>query len=312
MCFPPYFYNMRRKRFLLILFLVFTGINILVFIFRDHFQYRPISSYRELYQTCDRECAGKWSRFIDDYPREEFAEAKQIMDSVLKDSLSGFDKVLLTGSFLYEKFHRQLGVPSSELPPLSPLQQFKLLSADTSQKLWCGQFAAMYAYFSWTQDIACRYIEMMKAGDRHVLNEVYIPEIGRWVMLDLTHNIMATRNGNGTFLDLLAVRDSATKNAQLTVYRNDKGGWEKSPVNARELPAYYQHQLPLYYHYRINNEAVYGIREKINRYFFPDSWYEIYSIEGGNNQLFQVKRILFALWLLSFFVFLISLAKFKI
>ncbi|MGZ5287838.1 MAG: hypothetical protein ACXWB9_11655, partial [Flavisolibacter sp.] len=80
----------------------------------------------------------------------------------------------------------------------------------------------------------------------------------------------------------------------------------------RELPVYYQDKLPLYYHYRINNEAVYTFKEKSRRYLLPVSWYEIFDVNAGNNYLFQIKRVLFVLWLLSFFVFLISLAKFRI
>ncbi len=249
---------------------------------------------------------------INDYPPEEFTEVKKIMDSVLKDSLSGFDRVLQTGSFLYEKFHRQLGTPSAELPPLSPLQQFKLLSADTTQKLWCGQFAAMFSYFAWSQDIASRYIEMMKPGDRHVLNEAYIPELGRWVMVDLTNNLLALRNRNGAFLDLPAVQDSASVKAKISVYRSIEQDAVSDLVNAAELPDYYQQKWPLHYHHRISNESIYRFNEKIKRYFVPSSWYEIFDDKGGNNDLFQVKRVLFALWLLSFFVFLISLAKFRI
>lgn len=312
MCSQPYYSDMRKKKLWLILFLVLTGVNLLVFFFRDHFQYRPQAIYRSLYQTCDPACAEKWSRMVDDYPASEYDEAKKIMDSVLNDSLSGFDRVLFTASFLYEKFHRQLGTPSAELAALSPLQQYRLLSTDTSQKLWCGQFAAMFTYFAWTQDVASRYIEMMKPGDRHVLNEAYIPELGRWVMVDITNNLLSIRNFNGAFLDLVAVRDSVASKSELSIYRSRERAPEKVQLNAGELPSYYQQKWPLYYHHRISNEAVYSFKEKIKRYFLPTSWYEIFDDKGGDNALFQVKRVLFALWLLSFFVFLISLAKFRI
>jgi hypothetical protein len=154
----------------------------------------------------------------------------------------------------------------------------------------------------------------MKKGDHPVLNECYIPEMGRWMLVDLTNNILAVRNKNGAFLDLVAVRDSVWKKSIFTIYRSESDSISHQDTGSDDqaLQEFYSGDYELYYYERVNNAKIYRLNEKIQRYFFAGSWYDIYDVESRSNWLFQLKRILFCCWILSFFVFLITRAKFKI
>src|SRR5690349_12275803 len=166
-----------------------TAANLLIYIFRDQFQFMPYSTKSVVYGACGQECINTWQTFRDDYPLNELAEAKHISDSVIGDEQATPKKILAIGRFIYEKFYRQLGSPSSHLNEASPLQQYRMLSASDSVQLWCGNFASMFSWFCWSQGIITRTVEIMRPGDRHVLNECYLAETGQWVMSDVTHHL---------------------------------------------------------------------------------------------------------------------------
>jgi hypothetical protein len=261
--------------------------------------------------VCDEDCSAKWSRFISDYPQEEFAAAKKITDSVLKDSVSGYDKVFLLGKFLYKEIGGREGKPQDDLRS-SPFDNFEKYTSDHSLKPGSMSLSSVFGYFCWTHDIASRSVDVMKGEEIFALNECYIPELGRWIMVDLNNNILAVRNLTGAFLDFQGVRDSIQKHAPLVVYRATGDSIERDTATLQSLSGVYQNDSPIHYFRRLNMKKINSLRERVSRYFSPDPWYDIFDKNAGSNWPFQVKRVLAILWIISFFVYLISRTKFKI
>src|SRR5688500_14291464 len=180
MYFQPYFSAMFKKK-VTIIFLFLTIINIVIFVFRDHFMYRPFSGYKELYECTDADCLEKWSQYKDDYPIEELKKAKHISDSVIgNSSLNTEEKIWKIGSFVHNRFKNQMGKPNQEVLSASPMNQYKMLGSSDSLKLWCGNFATIFSYLCWSQGIITRNIEIMNLADHHVLNECFIPATNQW------------------------------------------------------------------------------------------------------------------------------------
>ncbi|MGZ8537286.1 MAG: hypothetical protein ACXWV9_03435, partial [Flavisolibacter sp.] len=94
-----------HKKKVTVFFIFLTIINIVIFLFRDHFVYRPFSNYKELYECSDPACLEQWSLFKNDYPKQELHKAKQISDSVIGNEPTSIEeKILKIGSFVHNRF----------------------------------------------------------------------------------------------------------------------------------------------------------------------------------------------------------------
>lgn len=313
MYFLPYYCKMQRKPLLLI-FLFLTLINIIVFFFRSHFQYQPYTNYASLYAPCYENCERKWKEYIYDFPPRELEEAKKITDSLVVPSSGSFQKVLKIGSFLYERFSGKLGTPSADLLASTPMAQYKKLCSGDTVKLWCNNLALMFSYFCWSQNIICRNIEISNPGDHHVLNECYLPESRQWIVVDLTHNLLAVEkdSATNTFYNLLDFRTALRNKNSLQAYRSTANGIIKSTIYSNESFArYYKSIYPVFFYHWVNYFKVYARGHKIKEYLLPLSWYDFYDNGKSGNLAFYLKQLLILLWLVSFFVFLFSRTKFK-
>jgi hypothetical protein len=304
---------MKRKT-AIIIFLLLTGINLVIYVFRDHFQYQPYSSYEKLYAECDQDCYDTWKQFADDYPKEELAKAKQISDSVTANDYTSSAKVLSLSKFLYDRFKGQLGTPGASLLSASPFKQYEQLSQSGKPQLWCGNFAQVLAWFCWSQGIVCRVVEIMNPGDRHVLNECYIPEMHQWIMIDLTHNQLLTQNKDRQLLDLVTFRNTLKYGAAIYTVQSVNDSLQNTLLNNSQgyISTYYLGDHPLYYYHRVDNDKAYSAGNKLVRYCFPVSWYDISVGKKSSNIPFYLKEVFLFLWLISFFAVLISRTKFKI
>jgi hypothetical protein len=296
---------------LFIFFLLLTLTNIAIFIFRDRFTYHPNATYSSLYSQCDQTCINKWKQFISDYPQQDLIEGKKMLDTVIKKkNISTSEKILSIAGFLYDHFNKQVGIPSSVLFT-SPLEQFKLLNSNNSLKLWCGNFAFMFTYFCWSEGITSRVVEIKNPGDHHVINECYLPETGKWVMIDVTSNQLLTKNKDGQFLNFLKYKEALKKNFPLFKLAISKDSVEEKKIDTSDinLKQYFKTDHPVYYYYRVNDKKIYTTVSKIKRYFLPDSWYELYDNNEHSNILFYAKLLFFILW---FIALLLAIFKFII
>jgi len=281
------------------LFLLLSITNLFVYIYRDRFAYFPAASYSSLYQSsCDEACVKKWKQFIYDYPASDLLQAKKIADSwIQSDTQTTINKVIKLASAVYNRFNRQLGQPTALLLRSDPLEEYKMLCASDSEKLWCGIYANMFAYFCWAENIPCRIIEIMNPGDAHEINECFIAETNQWVMVDLTTNQLLTKNSKDQLLNLLDFNEALQNSSSL--YAVSASG---DSLTTREI-SYKESYLPhytminqLYYYYRINNIAVYRPILKLKRYVLPVSWFEVYDEKKHTNYLFFTKQVLLFLW----------------
>lgn len=291
------------------LFIILSLVNLLVFLFRDYFQYQPYASITSLYRRCDQVCMEKWAGFTEDYPSSDLTEAKQLMDSVLANTEPGtLAKSQKIARFLVLRFQNQLGTPSAALLRAPPLDQYKMLSASDSLQLWCGNFAQLFSFFCWSEGIACRNIEIMNPGDHHVLNECYLPETGRWVMVDLTNNLLFVRNKKNQLLDLVNFRHQVQNGLSVQVERA-AGDTVIAGTGGLAIPGYYLADHSLYYYHRVDNAKIYAAKEKIARYLLPVSWYDIFDDQDRNNYLFYLKELLILLWITAGFILLLKSTK---
>lgn len=273
--------------------------------------YEPYAVYASLYQTCDKNCRTKWQEFSNDYSPTELQQAKHITDSIIAGNVSTINKITLIVKFLHDRFFKQLGTPSVELMNATPLDQYKKLCASKKEELWCGNFAVMTAFFCFSQGIVTRNIEIMHPGDHHVLNECYVPETETWVMTDATNNLILIKNKNGDYLNLVKFKDSMKRN-ELTAVRSLPGSTKTTEaiITPSQAPVQYTSSDPLYY-YLTEGHKAYKISNKIKRYFFPISWYEIYDSRKHINFSFYLKDIFILLWLITGFVILVTRPKFN-
>jgi hypothetical protein len=93
------------------------------------------------------EPAKKWKQLTRDYSVQEQVRAEEILNSIfdLKDKSTRF-KILTIGKLLYNRFHRFAGGHSPSLS-VSPTREFEMLNASDSLRVWCGDFAGMFAFF---------------------------------------------------------------------------------------------------------------------------------------------------------------------
>ena len=285
-----------RKRTLLFLFL--TIINGIIFYFRDNFQYIQYSTYDQLYKSCDENCRQKWDDYLLPYTEASMQDARQLLKPLHLDSNSALTTLKFIGHHFYEKFHQQHGYPSDMIHTSDPVNQYKILSADTAEKIWCGTYAQMLSFFAWSNNIVSRNVEIMKPGDHHVLNECYLPEQKQWIMIDVTNNILLASKNN-RFLNTQDFVAGLSQPELLTVLTAD--GILQPISQMKELTAiqdYYKKEFPYYYYHITHAKTVYKGSAKIRRYFLPASWYEIFSPVKRFAYLFYIKLVFIVLWII--------------
>ena len=279
-----------------LLLLLLTLVNAALFFFRDSLQYIKYSTYNELYGDSGK---GKWDDFLLAYPEASLKEGRQLLQPLQLDTASTLSTIRAIGNHLYTKFNKQAGYPQDALHRATPLDCYKTLSADTTQKVWCGTYAVMFCFLCWSQNIVCRTIEIFKPGDHHMLNECWVPELKQWVMVDVTNNLIGVEKNNTglnmqDFVKAVAQKDSLfVLSAETMEYQPFKNVAQRGG-----LMAYYKSGYPFYYYHLTQPAVVYRPVEKLKRYFLPDNWYEIFSLQPQSNLLFWAKPVFAGLWLL--------------
>jgi len=283
---------------LLLLFILATIANGVIFIFRDKFIYQPFSSYTELYAPCGDQCRQKWDDFLLPYSNNTIAEGKNLLAPLPLDSAQPLDRLKLINGHLRQRFGKQAGYPADIIHKSNPVDQYKILSSDTSQRLWCGTWAQLVSFFGWSHGLVYRNVEIMKPGDRHVLNECFVPEVQNWVMVDLTHDILFAEK-NGKLLNTVDFLNALEAPDSVRVFTSSN---EPIPLSQfaqiSSIRSYYDKNFEYYYYHTTHLQIAYRPIEKVKRYFLPDSWYEIYSLKANSNVPFYVKLFFIVGWLI--------------
>jgi len=118
-------------------------------------------------------------------------------------------------------------------------------------------------------------------------------------MVDLTHNQLLIKNSDNRFLNLIDFRNALKQGKTLFALRASRDSVAGHPLNPDTgyIENYYKKESPLLYYHEVDLNKVYSGNAKIKRYFFPVSWYEMYSGHPSFELLFYVKQLFILLWL---------------
>lgn len=299
-----------RHKTVLFLFLLLSILNGFIFYFKDRFQYIPYASYNKLYKPCNDDCLKKWHQYVIPYGTQELQTASHIAATFDSSKTSTLDKIVSISQHLYEKFHAQNGKPSEAVNSATPIGTYHILSSNKREELQCGQYAQMFSFFCWSQNIICRNIEIMRPDDHHVINECYVPELNKWVMVDVLSGFYLSRAQN-QYLDIQQFLKVLETNQPIAVLisQNNKLQTVNLQENFPQVRYYYKSIYPFYYYYFTDLKMAYGRMDKLKRYVLPQSWFEVYTPVKQWNILFYIKEGFLILWFLLLLITLIQFAQ---
>ena len=115
---------------------------------------------------------------------------------------------------IIDKTEGNAGTPDTILNSKTPIVQLDMVSRGLS-KIWCGNYGFLFPYFLQKSGVDSRYlsigpIEKNEIGT-HILTEVYIPEIGKWVLVDPTYNYFLLKNKEGLPLSIEEIRQNKSE-----------------------------------------------------------------------------------------------------
>ena len=305
-------YSFIKTKLIFILFILLSVINCLIYVFRNKFVYIPSTTYQELYSPCTKNCLKKWKQTITGYPSVEINRARQLADSIIGQSPKNtIDKILILSGFLYKKFNKQISSPDKNILTGSPLNQYYILCNNSSVQLWCGNFAAIFSSLCWAENIPCRTIEIMNPGNHHVLNECYIKEDKKWVMVDITNNQLLSMNAEKKYLNLLDFKKLLESSLPIQIIKQYGAVMQTDTITTHStyLEKYYKKQNAIYYYYNTDFSNIDDTGNKFKRYVWPVSWYLINMEATADNTPFHVKQGLLLAWLISGIILVIKKSR---
>ena len=180
---------------------------------------------------------GKYRR----YPLETFIdaayfvddrqEARRILDEEvgIKSSDGTREKIEKIGLFVLSALDDKRGLPVQGLSQKA-MDEYKCALNGTS-KIWCVQFARIYALFANVAGIPTRFVSLGGRVDgvalsAHGFTESFIQETGQWVYVDLFSRILFVSNSHGELLntlDLFMLQQArAEEGLTAAVFTNDR------------------------------------------------------------------------------------------
>ncbi len=157
----------------------------------------------------------------------------------------------------------------------------------------------MFGFFCTTAKLLNRYVEVVPGNnsipaDYHEVNEVYLTEIKKWIMIDVTGNILSIYKNHqpvsaAIYLDYMLQKQNDT----FSVIRSDSISFHtETLLKGKFFPDnYFNQDHFLRYYHTMNLSEAYGSVPKIKRYIFADPWYEMYdSQKQHSNVLFRIKQ----------------------
>jgi hypothetical protein len=166
---------MRITGFSLLILLI---INIVFGIIRNNgFNYAANYSLDKLYPvSCNESCLNTWTIPDKRYSNADIVPGRKFLkDCIRLDSTKNTEeKIKLIGGYLYSALHNQTGNPGTLIRSLKPFAQLQLLLKDSSQKLWCGNYQAIFGFLSTAAGLKNRYVEVTSSENTHEVNEILI------------------------------------------------------------------------------------------------------------------------------------------
>lgn len=304
------------KRFVVYSFITaaLLCINGLIFLFRNNgFEYKQYFSNSPTVTGCDESCIKKWTKPASNFSTADLAEAHTILQqSINIDSISSPEKKLIAiGAWFKNELSYETGSKSDSVNALPALKQYYCFKNNQQFSYDCGNFQPILNLFFTSVNLPCRNFQNIQipaaglAGDSHVSIEVYLKEYKKWVLTDPYQNHMLVKKNNIP-LSASEYLDYNIAGGKETVYmiKQTAGqAFTDTVTTARfKEDGYFNKNYKLYFYKESGEKSVYSFANKLKRYFWPSSWYEVYAPQQKNtNLLFRIKQvsaILLAGWLI--------------
>lgn len=219
---------------------------------------------------------------------------------------SSFQKIVKIGQWIVSDFKNTIkGKPIDSILKLPMLDQYDAITKNQTP-IWCGNYANSFLFFCKAFDIETRIVEIFNQGDHHVINECFLPELDKWISIDLTYNYLIFKDDSGKMLNTLDIINIISNNKSLTVNQVyfDTLVSNKLSGNLLKWEQYLRAKPDIYYYKETNPSTIYAAKEKIKRYILPNSYYVIFSVTRHNNIWFYI-RAFFIYSFISLFLYLI-------
>ncbi|MBK6938143.1 MAG: transglutaminase domain-containing protein [Chitinophagaceae bacterium] len=283
-------------------FLLIMISNILFFTQRDKTGiYTKYSTYGQLYSDKNN-TDQKRKKWNDTYQFTSSAEkdtavkiAEREAGITPKDPV--FEKIVKTGKWLINVLQQcPAGKPTDSLSALPMLQQLPALK-ERKSPVWCGTYGNLFLFFCKANNIETRLIEIMNPGNHHIVNECYVPELKQWVAVDLTNKFLYCINNKGDLLNTLDIVNAFQKKEKVYMAQVSANSVLSTAADSANMPwnSYLASYPPVYYYKNTNFDKVYTLPEKLKRYAFPVSFFEVYADKQGKNSWFYIR--MFCLWI---------------
>ena len=292
--------------------------NGLIFLFRNHgFEYKQYISTSSAITGCDDSCTKKWIRPASNFSATDLAEAHTLLQlSIGIDSISlQENKLIAIGAWLKNELSDETGSKNDSVDALPALKQYYCFKNNRNFSYDCGNFQPIVSLFCTSVNLFCRNFQNIQipaaglTGDSHVANEVYLKEYKKWVLTDPYQNHMLVKKNNiplsaPEYLDY----NIAGGNDTICIIKQAAGQvLTDTIVLARfKQDAYFNKNYILYFYKEPGEKSAYSFPNKLKRYFWPSSWYEVYAPQQNNTNLFfrikQVSAILLTGWLIFLFI----------
>ena len=247
----------------------------------------------------------KWRDELEYTDTAEINTVKHLLaDSLhIKPTDSTVNKIKMIGNYIYQSVKQSMGIPPDSLAKYSVYKQFCLAKNNTN-KIWCGNIAAIFHLFTSSAGIVCRNVGITgKTGEfgtgSHVVNESYLPETGEWACTDVTQNILlltdSSTNQIFNTVDLYHLKKLHQTHNVIACSSGDSGvvsGHYTDPDKK-----YLWRENEMLFPYSNNPATLYSAYNKIKRYSTKSPWLEIYSENTVySNEKFYLKIYLLYTW----------------
>jgi hypothetical protein len=289
-------------KLLSVITLVLVIINLLFFFLRNSgFEYVKYPDTGELYPSDPNESFfSKWNKHNQQFSQEELKEGLFILNQLagIDTMVTDEDKAVSIAAWLYKSFELQIGYPPDSIKIPVPLIQSRSLMPGKGKKIECGQYQALVGFFCTAAGLKNRYVAVVPVNAKHAgyheVNEVYLSEIKKWVMVDATRNFLLIRKDHrllsvAEYLNFRSQEQQAT--FFITRFDTASGITDTAHIKNTSGDVYFNKNYALRYYLNMNLSEVYSPVQKVKRYFFVDPWYEMYKPgKHHSNFLFRVRQ----------------------
>lgn len=277
-------------------------VNVLLFLFRKNgFDYKDYVSKQELYPSTpsDQLPTDTSARSIT-FTADQLRGARRLLqDSAQIDTCkTDLEKLLCIDHFLYRKICLDPPIGTSTKAYPNPVSYFEALQTEKELLFQCGHAAYVQAFFCAAVDLKIRGIQhIQRPGakskpDSHVYNEVWLGELGQWVISDFYQNrhIIKDRDHYWTAIDLYEHARQGDS-IRTTIALTDSG---KIIFQEKSLQdPYFSNDYYLIFYKEADSATVYSWKNKIRHYLMGYSHFKTFDPGTPNtNYLYWLRNTL--------------------